>query len=120
MRVLFAVGLLCVFIVFFDRFKSAFSGRLIDIFLAVELGLMLALFVIIKFHNATSLRVTFVVLSLINAFYFVYSGAVHPLGGLLYSVINAVLYMLLFGLPMIWVYKSAKPHRKKLNKFGTD
>lgn len=68
MPVLFSVGLLCVFILFFDRFKSAFSGRFIDVFLAVELGLMLALFVFIKFYNAAPLRISFVVLALINIF----------------------------------------------------
>lgn len=108
MRVLFLVGLLCLLLLLFSRFGAAFSTRFIDVFLAVELGVLLVLFILAKFYSSAPLRIVFVVLSLLNIFYFVYSGYVHPFGGLLYSVIHAVLHILLLGLPILCVYKHGK------------
>lgn len=108
MRVLFLVGLLCLLLLFVSRLGAAISARFIDIFLAAELGLLLALFVLTKSYDSAPLRIVFVTLSLLNIFYFVYSGYVNPLGGLLYSVIHAVFHALLFGLPILWVCKHGK------------
>lgn len=108
MRVLFALGLLCLAVVFASRLESALSARFIDVFLAVELALLLALYLFIRFYNAMPVRIAFAVLALMNIVYFAYSGAVNPLGGRLFTVINAVIYLLLFGLPMVWVRKVGK------------
>ncbi|MBU2113460.1 MAG: hypothetical protein KKE94_06760 [Gammaproteobacteria bacterium] len=108
MRILFALGLLCLAVLFTSRLESALSARFIDMFLAIELGLLLALYLFIRFYKFTPLRITFAVLSLMNFFYFIYSGAVNPLGGWLFTGINAVMYLFLFGLPVVWVCKVGK------------
>lgn len=108
MKFLFTSGLLLLVVVFCDKLSGAYSGQLIDLFIALQMGFLVLLYVVVFFKNSKLLRQVVAFFLVVNLIYFSCIGILYPLGGWLFSLLNFVFYSFVFGLPIIWIYKSGR------------